>query len=137
MKRVITCLALIALSFGLLAASQANAQGKEVDWDSFSKNLCANLASDNHGVKQSAMQLIIKYADKLTINDDAIFNLVRVYRWEKDVKYRQMALVTLYSTKDKWVMDFLKRSLRFEDNPVLKHTIAAIVLDYESNQSGP
>ncbi len=137
MKRVITCLALIALSFGLLAASQANAQGKEVDWDSFSKNLCANLASDNHGVKQSAMQLIIKYADKLTFSDDAIFHLVMVYRMEKDVKYRQMALVTLYSTKDKWVMDFLKRSLRFEDNPVLKHTIAAIVLDYESNQSGP
>ena len=136
MKRVITCLAFVALSLGLLAANQANAQGKEVDWDSFSKNLSANLVSDNTGLKLSTMQLVIEYGNKLTLSDDAIYSLVRIYRWQKEVKYQRMALVALYSLEDKWAMDYLKRSLRFESNPVLKHTLAAIVLEYQKKQSG-
>ena len=135
MKRVITCLAFVALSLGLLAANQANAQGTEVDWDSFSRNLSANLKMNNNGLKLSTMQLIIKYGDKLTLTDDAIYRLVRIYRWEKDLKYRQMALVALHSLEDKWAMEFLIRSLKFEDDPVLKRMIAAIVLDYESKKS--
>ena len=91
------------------------------------------MASENTGVKQSAMQLIRKYGDKLKLDNDSIFELVKIYRWQKDVRYRQLALVTLYSLKDKWAMGFIKRSLEFENDPVLKHTIAAIVLDYQSN----
>lgn len=135
MKRVITCLTILALSLAVFAANPVYSQD-DVDWVGFSKNLAANLTSENTGVKQSAMQLIIKYGDKLKLDDDAIFELVKIYRWQEDVKYRQMALVTLYSLKDKWAMDFIKRSLEFENDPVLKHTLAAIVNDYQSNKDG-
>ena len=134
MKRVVTCLVIFALSLVVIGANPVYSQ-ENVDWVSFSKNLAANLASENTGVKQSAMQLIIKYSDKLELDDDSIFELVRVYRWEKDVKYRQMALVTLYSLKNKWAMEFIKQSYEFEKNPVLKHTIAAMVLENQSSNN--
>ncbi|MCH8124881.1 hypothetical protein IIC38_02825 [candidate division KSB1 bacterium] len=134
MKRVVTCLVIFALSLVVIGANPVYSQ-ENVDWVSFSKNLAANLASENTGVKQSAMQLIIKYSDKLELDDDSIFELVRVYRWEKDVKYRQMALVTLHSLKDKWAIEFIKQSYNFEYDPVLKHTIAAMVLEYQSSGS--
>ena len=134
MKRVVTCLVIFALSLVVIGANPVYSQ-ENVDWVSFSKNLDANLASENTGVKQSAMQLIIKYSDKLELDDDSIFELVRVYRWEKDVKYRQMALVTLHSLKDKWAIEFIKQSYNFEYDPVLKHTIAAMVLEYQSSGS--
>ena len=132
MKRVVTCLVIFALSLVVIGANPVYSQ-ENVDWVSFSKNLAANLASENTGVKQSAMQLIIKYSDKLELDDDSIFELVRVYRWEKDVKYRQMALVTLHSLKDKWAIEFIKQSYNFEYDPVLKHTIAAMVLENQSS----
>ena len=134
MKRVVTCLVIFALSLVVIGANPVYSQ-ENVNWLSFSKNLAANLASENTGVKQSAMQLIIKYSDKLELDDDSIFELVRVYRWEKDVKYRQMALVTLHSLKDKWAIEFIKQSYNFEYDPVLKHTIAAMVLEYQSSGS--
>ena len=134
MKRVVTCLVIFALSLVVIGANPVYSQ-ENVNWVSFSKNLAANLASENTGVKQSAMQLIIKYSDKLELDDDSIFELVRVYRWEKDVKYRQMALVTLHSLKDKWAIEFIKQSYNFEYDPVLKHTIAAMVLEYQSSGS--
>ncbi len=135
MKRVITCLIILALSLVVIGANPVYSQDDEFNWVSFSKNLAANLASENSGVKQSAMQLIIKYGDKLKLDDDAIFELVRIYRGENDVKYRQMALVTLYSLKDKWAMKFIKQSYNFEYDPVLKHTIAAMVLEIQSSGS--
>ena len=134
MKRIVTCLVIFALSLVVIGANPVYSQ-ENVNWVSFSKNLAANLASENTGVKQSAMQLIINYGDKLELDDDAIFELVRVYRWEKDVKYRQMALVTLHSLKDKWAIEFIKQSYNFEYDPVLKHTIAAMVLEYQSSGS--
>ncbi len=134
MKRIVTCLVIFALSLVVIGANPVYSQ-ENVNWVSFSKNLAANLASENTGVKQSAMQLIIKYSDKLELDDDSIFELVRVYRWEKDVKYRQMALVTLHSLKDKWAIEFIKQSYNFEYDPVLKHTIAAMVLEYQSSGS--
>ena len=81
------------------------------------------------------MKLIIIYGDKLKLDDEAIFELIEIYNREKDVKYRQMALVTLYSLKNKWAMEFIKQSYEFEKNPVLKHTIAAMVLEYQSSGS--
>ncbi|MFQ5752554.1 MAG: hypothetical protein ACE5HI_11205 [bacterium] len=102
------------------------------EWTALSKKLNKNLLSTNQAQKKIAVQLIAKYGDRLNLSAQSVFELVRIYRWEKDTQYRQMALVALHSIQNKWAMDFLKRSFKFEENPVLKHTIAAIVLDYES-----
>ena len=135
MKRVMPCLIILALSLVVMGANPVYSQDDDAKWVTFSKNLAANLASENSGVKQSAMKLIIIYGDKLKLDDEAIFELIEIYNREKDVKYRQMALVTLYSLKNKWAMEFIKQSYEFEKNPVLKHTIAAMVLEYQSSNN--
>ena len=108
MKRVIPCLTILVLSVVIIGANPVYSQDDDAKWVTFSKNLTANLASENNGVKQSAMRLIITYSDKLKLDDKAIFELMEIYGGEKDVKFRQMALVTLYSLKNKWAMDFIK-----------------------------
>ncbi|MCH8128005.1 hypothetical protein IIC38_18955 [candidate division KSB1 bacterium] len=135
MKRVMPCLIILALSLVVMGANPVYSQDDDAMWVTFSKNLAANLASENSGVKQSAMKLIIIYGDKLKLDDEAIFELIEIYNREKDVKYRQMALVTLYSLKNKWAMEFIKQSYEFEKNSVLKHTIAAMVLEYQSSNN--
>ena len=138
MKRVIPYLIILALSLVVIGANPVYSQDDDARWVTFSKNLAANLASENSGVKQSAMQLIITYGDKLKLDDKAIFELMEIYGGGKDVKFRQMALVTLYSLKNKWAMDFIKQSFKFEHDPVLKHTIAAMILEHQSSDnSGP
>ena len=98
----------------------------------FRKNLERNLASSNYGVRQSAVQLITQYGDKLKLAREAIFSLMRVYRYEKDINFRKMALAALHKTGDEWAMGFLKTSIDFEKDESLRHIIQAIVLDYES-----
>ena len=101
----------------------------------FRKNLQRNLASSNYGVRQSAIQLITQYGDKLNLKREAIFSLMRVYRYEKDINFRKMALAALHKTRDEWAMGFLKTSLDFEKDESLRHIIQAIVLDYESSKN--
>ena len=114
-------------------------KGDDVDgpiWETFRRNLEENLASSNYGVRQSAMQLIVQYGDRLKLDRNAVFSLMRTYRYEKDMRYRRMALAALHKTQDKWAMAFLRTSLRFEKDPALLHIIQAIVLDYDSKQIG-
>ncbi len=133
MKRVITYLSLAVMSFALLGVAELKAKGNKVDWDSFTKNLSVGLVHPNYGVRQSSMLLIVKYGDNLKLDREAVFELVRSYRSKKqDVKYRQLALASLHSIQDKWALDFLKRSYKFEDNPVLKRTIGAILLESQA-----
>ncbi len=95
---------------------------EKTDWKAFSENLTNAIASDNEGLRQSAMQHIITYSSKLEM-DGAVFDLVRIYRYEKDQRVRQMAVVALNKIGNSWAMNFLKRNLRFEDNPVIYRQI--------------
>ncbi len=101
-----------------------------VDWKDYSRKLVASLKSDNEGVKLSAMQQVITYADMVNV-DDAIHEIVQVYRTHPDVKVRQLALTTIYKTQNPWAMDFLKRNLAYESSPVLKAQIFHILDNYK------
>ena len=133
MKRVITYLSLAVMSFALLGVAELKAGDKKVDWDSFTENLSVGLVHPNYGVRQSSMLMIVKHGDNLKLDREAVFELVRLYRSKNhDVKYRQLALASLNSIQDKWALDFLRRSYKFEDNPVLKRTIGAILLESQA-----
>ncbi len=121
-KNVATFVILVLFIF---VAGWAGAAEK-TDWDVFSKNLVKSLKSDNQGVKLSAMQQVIAYAESVNV-DDAIFDIVEVYRSHPALKVRQLALTTLYKTNNAWAMDFLKRNLEFEKSPVLKAQIYHIL----------
>ena len=101
-----------------------------VDWESFSKNLTAALKSDNSGLQQSAMCMIIQYADNVKVPRDAIFEIVKVFRSHDNENVRLLALVALYKTQDPWAMDYLQRHRRYEQESRIKKLCCCAVNTY-------
>lgn len=122
MKRLSLILIVLLVSIPMLAFSGEQAEADQVNWNAFSKNLVKAIASENEGLQRSAMRMIIHHADKVNV-DQAVFDLVRIYRSNKNEKVRQLAVVALHKIQNKWAMDFLKRDLKFEDSPVLQKQI--------------
>lgn len=129
MKRLSLLLVIVLISIPILAWSGQKAETNQVDWNAFSKNLVKAIASDNEGLQRSAMRLIIHHADKVNV-DQAVFDLVRIYRYHKNEKVRQLAIVALHEIKNKWAMGFLKRDLKFQESPVLQKQILACLDDF-------
>jgi hypothetical protein len=128
-KNLVTLVAVGLLVFAFTAV-YANENLENVDWDAFSENLVVGLKSDNLGVRTSAMQQVIRYADNVNV-DDAIFDIVEMYRSSNDEKVRQLALAAMHKTENAWAMDFLKRNLKFEKSEKLRTAIYHILNDYE------
>jgi hypothetical protein len=97
----------------------------DVNWEMFSKNIVRALQSDNEGLQQSAMQLVVKYGPKLDTKD-AVFDVMRIYRNNKNQQVRRLALITLTKMQSKWAMDFLKGEIKYETDPVISKQLIAL-----------
>lgn len=106
-------------------------------WDTYSDNLEHALASDHDGVRQGALRMIIFYGDNLSISRTGVYDVVRIYRNHADDRLRRMAVVALGQTGDAWALDFLKRSVRFEQSPEIRHTIYAVLTASGTIDPGP
>ena len=128
MKKYNITIYFVALALMLMIINTATAQTTErkVDWELISENLVVAIQSDNPGLQQAAMRLVIQYADNLDM-DDAVLDMMRIYRFNEDTKMRQLALVTLHKIGSEYAMDFAKRNLEFEaDEKILKLSQACI-----------
>ena len=109
-----------ALLLMTITATSAFATERNVNWDLVSENLVNALQSDNPGLQQSAMRLVIQYANQVDV-DEAVRNMMGLYRHSDDSKVRQLALVTLHKIGDDYAMDFVKRNLKYEtDEKIIK-----------------
>ena len=81
----------------------------------FGENLVVALKSDNEGLKISALQHIAAFGERIDVSD-ARFEMVRLFRDNKDVRVRMMALAALSKANDAWIADFLYRSARYESD---------------------
>jgi hypothetical protein len=132
MKRVTSIATIFLLSFLLISSSFAFAKNdwenlvKNADWQKFSQNLEEALTIKNVGLQTSAMQMIIKYGNKVDV-DNSVLNLVRIYRMNKNEKIRQLALVTLHAMQNDWALGIIKRDFRFESSDKIKRMMAAII----------
>jgi hypothetical protein len=106
----------------------------KTNWKLFSKNLVQAIKSDNLGLKVSAMQKVIKYKEKVDV-EDAALEVVRLYRRHKDDRVRQLALVTLHSMQNDWALGIVKRDYNFENNSKIKRLMAAIIVDQENTET--
>ena len=122
-KFTVLALATVFLSLStILADEPAN-----INWDQFSKGLTMALKSDNLGVKLSAMQLVIKYGNKVNVKN-ARYDVMDTFLYSKDRRVRQLALVTLSKINNTFDMGLLERQIKFEDDPVIKNQIAAVLI---------
>lgn len=131
-RRTLVVAALIA--FLALGLSSVNAGEREIDWKLVSKNLVKALASDNDGLRQSAMVLIIRHSDKLRVND-AVYDVMHIYRTNKDERVKQLALATLHKMESKWAMGFLRMDLKFQESVKLRRMVLAILQDYDAKKA--
>ncbi len=122
MKTLLLALTLIVS----VSVSKAAPDTKTANWNTFSKALVQAVQSDNAGVQSSALQHIARYGENLEV-DAALFDIVRIYRNAEDENTRILALMALNKVGNEWTMDFLRRTVRFENNErILKHTIAVV-----------
>lgn len=98
----------------------------DADWQAFSENLVVGLASDNDGLRASALQRIIQYGDRLNVQA-AAHDVARIYREHGDERMRRLAAVSCVHLKDRWAVSFLRMSEPFERSEKLQHTIRALL----------
>ena len=129
MQRVKLLAAVFMVAVFFFSAGSQTVLADDVNWDAFSVNLVKALKSENDGLRRSAMSKVIKYGEKLNV-DEAVFDVMKVFRSNNNVKDRQLALVTLHKMQNSWAMDFLKRHLSLEKDDELKHQIQYVVYEY-------
>lgn len=127
----LTFLSIFVLLFSCLTIVLAG-DGKE-NWEKFSKSLVEMFKSDNEGLKQSAMLQIITYADSLDVQD-AAYDIYNIYKWHKDEKMRQLALVALYHIQYDWAMNQLVEDIKKEKSPILKKQLIFMVDEYNKKK---
>lgn len=103
-------------------------------WEAFSENLVRSLQSEYDGVKSAALGMIIRYGNQLDV-DEAVFDVVGIYRTHENEKMKRMALVALGNMENEWAIEFMERAQRFEDSPVLQQTMKAVVADYREKHA--
>lgn len=129
MKRAVKYI--VVFLFLFVIAGQTSAVEGKTDWNAFSKNLSNCLCTCNLGVKLAALQHIITYSDSLDMNE-AVFDIVCLYRNHENEKVKQLALTALYKIEDEWAMDFLSRHYKYEESEILKSQIRHMIYEYRA-----
>ena len=136
MRRPTLLMLILLIVFTSLTWGENAVQNTKVNWTAFSRNLVKAIATENDGLRISALSMVVKYSENLDV-DDAVFDIVWIFRNSKDIRVRQLALVTLHKMKNHWAMDFLKRNLKFEENETIRNQSYCIVKEYYAKNSSP
>ena len=119
----------LALSVGLLTVGALQAQDQNANWGMFSNALVKAAKHDNNGVRLGAIQQIAIYGSHLDV-DAAVFDVVGIYRNSADENEKILALSALAKMRNAWSMDFLSRSVRFEDSERVREITIDVVNQY-------
>lgn len=114
-----------------VSAADAEKIAPATNWNIFGKNLEKALLSQNPGLQQSAMQMVIRYGGKLHIGQQGTLEILHTYRSNADLQARRLALAAIPKTGSKFMMGYLKRAVLFEKSPVLKKQIEFILAEAE------
>ena len=108
MKKFINLTMIVLVMSSIVLANDGENYSKD-HWKIFTKNLVVGLKSDNHGVQQASMVLILRYKDKLDLNK-TVFPLIDIYRKDPNERMRQLATVALFYTQNKWAENYLREN---------------------------
>jgi len=112
--------------FVLLFFTSSSFAQKDEQWFAFSVNLIEALKSNNEGLQISAMQLVIKHADKVWVHE-AAYDIYQIFCNNENPRVRQLALVTLYKIQNRWALECLCKDVKKETNPIIQHQMQAII----------
>lgn len=119
---------LVTFCLVILALGNSNARESRVYWDDIGKNIAKSISSGDELRQQAAMQQIIQYSDKLDVSS-SVFDILKIFRDNRNSGVRQLALITLYKTGDPRAAYFLRRNLPFEHDLKIKNLSYACLWD--------
>lgn len=96
-------------------------------WKRFGDNLEVALASRHEGLQQGALRMIISYGAHLQMSRLAVYDVMRLYRDEREDNVRRMAVVALGQMKNGWALAFLDRAAQFEASPCVLKAMKDVV----------
>ena len=99
----------------------------KTEWDAFGGRLEAALATDHLALNHAALRLVIAYSENFNLKEEAVFDVMRIYRDDDSERARRMAVVALAEMNSDWALKFLERSSRFEKSKTVKQTILAVL----------
>ncbi len=117
----------VAITDTLLTPSQ---------WVEFNQNIAVAIQSDNAGVREGALRMVIRYGLYLHMDRDAAFDIVRIYRNNEDAAVRRMAVIALGNMEDRWAIEFLDMLSRFEESDTIRKTMEDSVAAYWQSHGG-
>jgi len=103
------------------------------EWAAFGERIELALESSHTGLQHGALRLVIAYGDNIEMSEDAVFDVMRIYRNGQTERARRMAVVALAEMDSRWAIGFLNRSWRFEKSPLVRQTILAVLHDAQRN----
>jgi hypothetical protein len=96
-----------------------------VDWAAYSHRLVDGMRSESPGIVQAALRLSIQYATLVDVNE-AVVDMMKIYRNHSDERVRHLAAVALASTGSDLALGYLRLSLDYEKSPAIQRTIKAV-----------
>lgn len=97
------------------------------DWKAYGNNLQDALKTGHEGLQNSALRLIVAYGDQLQLGNDAVVDVMHLYREGASDQIRRMAVVALGEIDSNLALDYLERSRDFEKSETIQRTIQAVV----------
>ncbi len=134
MKRLVLVLIALTMLFSFSTLQADEVERSPEFWKMYSNNLVKCIKEGNPGVRYAALQRIISYGDKLDVNA-AVFDIMHVYRTDKNTRARQLALNALHKMKNDKAISLLKLHVSYEKNMTLKKQIAAMIVDFERSKT--
>ena len=103
-------------------------------WKAFGLRLTEAMESDNEGVQRSALRLAAYHGDRLQMGRAATISAVKFYRDHPDPYVRKLAVVAIARINHPWGIDFLTRSLAYEDSSGVEKVMRSM-LQESSNEN--
>jgi len=92
------------------------------NWEAFSTNIEHSLKSGNLGVQKSAMMHIIKYSDRLKVNN-ALDDIIELYKTADDETTREIALLAVFSLDSKTAVELLNERVQEDFDGLMKEKL--------------
>ena len=107
------------------------------EWHAYGESLEDALGSNNRGIREGALRMIIFYGPVLDIDRKGAYRITRIMRGDRDDRLRRMAVVALGEIDSDWGLDLLRRSIRYERTPAVKQTMLAVLAAHTAADPGP
>lgn len=100
------------------------------EWSAYSDRVSDALFDENEGMREAALRMAVLYGEQLDLDRTDVFEMARIYREHNNRQMRRLAVVAMNAVDDDWGLDLLARSYRFEDDPAVRYTVGAVLLDH-------